>query len=289
MEIDKKTKQRSKILLSLAVSIPILGVCCIGIINILTPFGSWWVVSLIWPFLLISLILINRSCNIKMKAIKRSLGVFTFLLFCSLNFGQQFKEGTPEYYQATGTAPRKAEAIGCKYTPVSSIFDSTMNFKSYEGGVQHGNTMLPLPKVNFLFDKNLIFISVNPGDPKKIIKILGEIDVIKDQYGNYRRFQCEDYSGLPMAVSINDEHGEISIVMMYLNSIYLYYVKPAPIPEKPHDVLDNIEELGVLYDNNFGENVTDEETKAFLRQFGDPNTILNLMLIDLLTTKKHKK
>lgn len=220
--------------------------------------------------------------------------VVIVIMFLSVPSFSQYGE---EADKAMGISPRDQDAPGCEYTPIESIFDSITFFQSYEAEVLFGDFTKEQPNISFLFNNTSIMTNggLNSDDPKRLIKVLGKIDEdhmnIGGEHIMYERYQCEDRSGAKMAtvIGFNETTSDTYITLIYHNDVYHYVVKQEPIPEKTHDILDDIESLGYLYDGSDSISYSNEEVKTFLSQFGDPNTILSFMIMDIFVKKCHHK
>lgn len=274
IKLDKKTKRKTNILLSLA------WICIAGMLVFM-----WFDFIVTAILMIVTLLLVTWSHQIKRKAILKIFGLCILTFISSLGFGQEM---SAENMRALGIAPRKE--ISSFITPIYSnfnFFDSTTFFESYRATSYNGNKQNPYKNCTFLFEGDLLVTSLK--DPQfSRFRSYGLIKDEDDGTFKIKTYQCKDNSGAEMLIKLVIEkstNAKLIFFQYHAQTFFEFEINSKPIPEKVFDVLDNIENLGVAYDTNFGENVSDEETKEFLSQFGDPNVILNMMMIELFTMK----
>ncbi len=185
------------------------------------------------------------------------------------------------------------ENQGCLYVPIETIFDSVCCFVSHDGIVAFNGNVSTIPNVSFLFNQTTIMVSgLKSYDPKKMINVLGEIDrnetVINNQAISYVRYQSKDNSGSNMVtvIGVNQTTKETNVSFIYKNSAYNYVTTQGVVPEKPFNILDDIDTWGYLYDGSYSNSYLDSEVREFLSQFGNPDIILSFMVANIFY-KKH--
>jgi hypothetical protein len=213
--------------------------------------------------------------------------ILSILIFVSnICLGQM----SEETMRALGIAPHRE--ISSFIPPLSSnysFFDTVTYFESYVASSHNGFVINKHKNCTFLFEGDLLITSLS--DQFSRFRSYGVIKKEEDKDFTFIRHQCLDNSGTEMYINfVCEKSTNVQVIILqYKRDLFFEFeVSSKTVPVKVFDILDNIEELGVIYDQNFGEHLSNEEVKTFFSQFGNPDLIMKLILADMYS-KKHKK
>jgi hypothetical protein len=168
------------------------------------------------------------------------------------------------------------------YSQEFEISDSILYVSSYNE-IKFGDKISHGPEIAFKTEGNLMVTTLE--DQMSRIRMYRIKSKGDDSDFNWKTFYSIDNSGTKMYLTFGHEKiSNSDIVLLDYGSAYWYFeVKKYPIPPEAYFILDNIESLGYLGDGRDANTYTDEEVKQFLSQFGDPNMLMNVMILSQFT------